>query len=114
MIDIVSIVLKKFIVNKKYIKKRISQLKHKESKNATYYRSIFYRRVLGECGFDLKVKSGVTFDYYENIFIGNRVSIQANCFFSAYGGITIGNNVSFGPSVMIFTSHHPYDYGVIR
>lgn len=41
--------------------------------------------------------------------VGNRVGINAYCYFGCSGGITIGNDVLFGPGVMLFAEEHNFD-----
>lgn len=57
---------------------------------------------------ELFVLSGVFIEGIEGLKIGNGVSINQDCFISAYGGITIGNKVSIGHRTSILTSEHQY------
>ena len=54
------------------------------------------------------VFSGVFFEGIEQLKLGNHVSINQNCFISAYGGLTIGNNVSIGHRTSVLTTEHLY------
>lgn len=56
----------------------------------------------------LLILSGVFVEGYPNLYLGDRVSINQNCFISCYGGLTIGNDVSIGHSVSILTTDHVF------
>lgn len=73
-----------------------------------------FRRKLKTLGEQVLIRSGVIIGDPQNISIGNRVSIQENCFLSGYGGITIGNDVSIGNGTRIVSSEHQYETGIIR
>ena len=54
------------------------------------------------------VFSGVFFEGMDQLKLGDHVSINQDCFISAYGGLTIGNNVSFGHRTSVLTTEHSY------
>ncbi len=67
-----------------------------------------YRKLGMSAGKNIKISSGVTIDEPHNLILGNDVSIQHNCYLSAYGKLVIGNDVSIGHSTSIVTSTHQY------
>lgn len=73
------------------------------------FRSIVISAIsCGSKGGKFVVLSGVFIEGYENLIIGNDVSINQDCFLSCYGGLTIGNHVSIGHRVSILSSEHQY------
>lgn len=56
----------------------------------------------------ITVKPGVTFEGFENCNLGNRISLNHDCFISAYGGLSIGDDVSIGHRTSIITSTHGF------
>lgn len=49
-------------------------------------------------------------DYGDGIIVGAHSFINFNCVFLDGGLITIGHHTLIGPSVQIYTPHHPIDY----
>ena len=70
-----------------------------------------YRHLLERIGHSCYMKGGVIVSFPEKIKIGDRVSINQNCFINGYGGISIGNDVSIGNDTKILSSEHPYRVG---
>jgi acetyltransferase-like isoleucine patch superfamily enzyme len=58
---------------------------------------------------DLVVMSGVFFEGYQGIRLGQGVSFNQDCFISGFGGITVGNEVSIGHRVSILSTEHCYN-----
>ncbi|MBV7388943.1 sugar O-acetyltransferase [Pasteurellaceae bacterium TAE3-ERU1] len=48
-------------------------------------------------------------DYGENIVVGRRIFVNANCTFLDVARIYIGDNVLIGPNVQLYTATHPLD-----
>ena len=48
-------------------------------------------------------------DFGQGVVIGERVFINAGCFFQAQGGVTIGNDVLIGHKVVLATIDHGLD-----
>ena len=48
-------------------------------------------------------------DYGDNIRLGARAFVNANCVFLDCGNITIGDEVMLGPKVAIYAVNHPID-----
>jgi acetyltransferase-like isoleucine patch superfamily enzyme len=57
----------------------------------------------------LIIMSGVFFEGYQGIKLGQGISFNQDCFISGYGGITIGDEVSIGHRVSILSTEHCYD-----
>ena len=57
---------------------------------------------------NLIVRSNVIIHGFENLKIGNDVSINHGCFISAEGGLKIGDYVSIGHNTSIITTEHSY------
>jgi acetyltransferase-like isoleucine patch superfamily enzyme len=57
---------------------------------------------------NLLILSGVFVEGFPNLYLGNNVSINQNCFLSCYGGLTIGDNVAIGHNVSILTTDHVF------
>lgn len=94
--------------------KRISRYKvrrivHDSSDTAIRRRTKYYSRLFKTMGQGCKIKAGCIIDNPEKIEVGNGVSIQYNCYLSAFGGITIGDDTGLGNGTKIFTTEHPYD-----
>jgi acetyltransferase-like isoleucine patch superfamily enzyme len=56
----------------------------------------------------LNLFPNVFIDGYENLSLGDNVSINRDCHISAGGGLTIGNDVSIGHATTILTSEHSF------
>lgn len=56
--------------------------------------------------YTINIFSGVFFEGIDQLKLGNHVSINQDCFISAYGGLTIGNNVSIGHRTSVLTTEH--------
>lgn len=56
----------------------------------------------------VNIFSGVFFEGIDQLKLGNHVSINQDCFISAFGGLTIGNEVSIGHRTSILTTEHLY------
>ncbi len=56
----------------------------------------------------LIIRAGVTLHDFQNLSLGNDVSINHGCFVSAVGGLTIGNYVAIGHNTSIITTEHSY------
>lgn len=68
------------------------------------------RKMVNKCGD--KVYFGINAEVagWENVYIGNDVSIGNNCnFMTTKAKIYIGDHVMFGPSVHIITGNHIFD-----
>jgi acetyltransferase-like isoleucine patch superfamily enzyme len=60
-------------------------------------------------GKDVYVDPPFRCDYGYNIWIGNNVVIEANCFISDARGVTIGDGTLIGPNVTIMGKVYPYE-----
>jgi len=92
----------------------IEATRYNDSRIANRIRAKCYKNLVNVYGESIKIKSGVIIKEPYNLNLGNKISIQENCFFSCIGGLEIGDNVSFATGTKIFTSRHPYEYGIIR
>jgi len=70
------------------------------------------------CGRNVTITYDSTFNFPENIEVGDNVYIGHQAFISASGGLRIANNISFGPRVSVHTMNGatsiPYDGVSIR
>lgn len=98
----------------KYYNSMIAAHQYSASTRMHKKRAGWYRHLMKEIGEDCYMKSGVVIEYPQNVSIGNRVSIQHNCFISGYGNIQIGSDVSIGNDTKIISSEHPYTGTVFR
>ena len=57
---------------------------------------------------NLFVRANVSIYYFNNLTLGNDVSINHGCFISCYGGLTIGNYVAIGHNTSIITADHGF------
>jgi acetyltransferase-like isoleucine patch superfamily enzyme len=73
------------------------------------FTSSVYRDVLlGRCGRNPRIKTGVMIDAPEQVAVGDGFNIGEYSFISGNGGVTIGDNVIIGHHVSILTSEHNY------
>lgn len=66
------------------------------------------RYALGGRGLDLKVGRRVELQCPSSIFVGDRVTINNDCYLAGDGGLVIGDDVLIGPKCMIFTLNHNF------
>jgi acetyltransferase-like isoleucine patch superfamily enzyme len=64
--------------------------------------------ILGRKHSKLNVFPDVFIDGYQNLSLGDNVSINRDCHISAGGGLTIGNDVSIGHATSILTAEHGF------
>lgn len=72
-------------------------------------RRLVLRRLLRQELDYLMVQAHVHISQYRKLTIGNRVSINHNCFLFCEGGLEIGDAVSIGHNTSILTTEHSYD-----
>lgn len=72
-------------------------------------RRLVLRELLGQELQELFVQANVHISEYRNLRLGNRVSINHNCFLSCEGGLEIGDNVAIGHGTSILTTEHSYE-----
>lgn len=72
-------------------------------------RFIWAKRLSNECGENVYIAKGVEIRNWENIKLGNNVSIQRNCYLDAAGGIEISNDVSIAHHCSIISFEHGWD-----
>lgn len=60
------------------------------------------------CGDNVFIGKGVEIKGWENMVVGNNVSIHNNCYIDASGGLKIGNNVSIAHQSSILTFEHTW------
>ena len=58
--------------------------------------------------FTINIFSGVFFEGLDKLTLHDHVSINQDCFISAFGGLIIGNHVSIGHRTSILTTEHLY------
>jgi maltose O-acetyltransferase len=63
--------------------------------------------LFGKSGRGLYIEPPFYCDYGENIYLGDNVYMNANCFILDCAKITVGNNVMFAPNVQIYAATHP-------
>lgn len=61
-----------------------------------------------ECGDNIYIASNVVIKNFNNISIGNNVSIHEFCYIDGIGGLVIGNNVSIAHNTSIITFEHTF------
>ena len=59
---------------------------------------------------NLEILSPFQVDYGYNVFLGNNVFVNHDCYFMDGGKIFIGDNVFIGPSCGLYTAVHPLDF----
>lgn len=70
----------------------------------------YKRSLLGKCGKKVKIGKHTRIEGWENVEIGNHVSIGVDCvFLTTRAKVIIGNHVIFGPDVSIITGNHRID-----
>src|SRR6187401_1096396 len=70
-------------------------------------RETLLRKMLGKVGLNIDIQTPFFVDYGTHIEIGDNFFANFNCVFLDCNYIKIGNNVMMGPSVQIYTAHHP-------
>ncbi|MCC8036007.1 MAG: acyltransferase [Rikenellaceae bacterium] len=65
--------------------------------------------MIARCGRNVKIADGVRILNWQNLDIGDNVSINTGCYIDAAGGIIIGNNVSIAHHSTILSSTHTWD-----
>lgn len=93
--------------------RRIDRFRYNNDPKLFYKRVEWFRPLLKSVGEQCNMKSGVLIERAEHVSMGDRVSIQHNCFISGYGGVSIGNDVSIGCDTKILSSEHPYRGGEV-
>lgn len=69
---------------------------------------------LKRCGRDFQVACGVTFNFPQQIEIGEHVYLARGCWLHGSGGIVIEDEVQFGPYVVVITGDHGLENGSYR
>ncbi|WP_434796099.1 sugar O-acetyltransferase [Staphylococcus equorum] len=59
---------------------------------------------------NLEILSPFQVDYGYNVFLGNNVFVNHDCYFMDGGKIFIGDNVFIGPKCGLYTAVHPLQY----
>ena len=67
------------------------------------------KRLAKTCGDNVYIAANVEIKKWENLCIGNNVSIHRCCYIDAVGGITIGNDVSIAHQSSIISFEHTWD-----
>lgn len=68
------------------------------------------KKMLSSCGKQVSFGRGFTANGYENISVGNDVSIGERCMMlSTRAKIVVGDHVMFGPQVSVITGNHITD-----
>lgn len=57
---------------------------------------------------NLFVRANVSIYCFNNLILGNDVSINHGCFLACYGGLTIGNYVAISHNTSIITAEHGF------
>jgi maltose O-acetyltransferase len=70
-------------------------------------RETLLQRMLGKTGSNIDIQTPFFYDYGNNIFIGDNFYANFNCVILDCSNVHIGNNVMLGPSVQVYTAHHP-------
>ena len=71
-------------------------------------RYMVLRRLAERCGENIRVGPRVDIGNWENLRIGDNVSIHPGCYLEAAGGITIGNDVSIAHHTSILSTNHTW------
>lgn len=61
-----------------------------------------------KCGDNIFIGRGVIIKNFENLTIGNNVSIHASCYIDASGGVVIGDDVSIAHQCSIISFEHQW------
>jgi acetyltransferase-like isoleucine patch superfamily enzyme len=64
------------------------------------------KKLAKRCGEPVFIGRGCTIRYWENLEVGNFVSINEQCHIEAAGGITIGDKVSIAHHVSLLSANH--------
>jgi maltose O-acetyltransferase len=70
-------------------------------------RERFLRALLGRCGDRVWIEPPFFCDYGIHTHLGDDVYLNFNCVFLDCARIEVGENVKLGPSVQLYTAHHP-------
>ena len=57
---------------------------------------------------NLFVRANVSIFYFDELTLGNDVSLNHGCFLSCYGGLSIGDFVAIGHNTSIITTEHSF------
>lgn len=69
-------------------------------------RVFFLQPLLGKCGSNVNIQSGVTMYPFYNISIGDNSGIGKDSLIIAPALVEIGENVIIGPQLVIYTANH--------
>jgi acetyltransferase-like isoleucine patch superfamily enzyme len=61
------------------------------------------------CGNVVAIGPGVEIRGWNNLCLGDHVSVHRGCYLDATGGLTIGSNVSIAHQTTILTTNHTWD-----
>lgn len=103
-IEILTKFIPKFLFNLIYNMTSIS-----EGKLSLLIRYLYVRKYSAECGTNIFIGRGVTLKNINSLYLGNNISIHANCYLDAYGKIIIGSNVSIANQTSIISFNHTYE-----
>lgn len=88
------------------------QIKLYNEQESELHRTALLKKILGEVGKNVEIKSPFLCDYGYNIKIGNNVFVNYNCTFLDCNRIEIGDNVLIAPNVQMYAATHPTDYNI--
>ena len=72
-------------------------------------RYVLARRLAKRCGDNIALFEGTHVLHWENIELGDHVSIHPMCYIDGAGGLRIGSNVSIAHGTSIITFDHDYE-----
>ncbi len=77
-------------------------------------RGYMLRPFLASCGSGLQIAKGVLINMPSNMHVGNDVYIAHDVWINATGGLFIGHNVIISPKVVLATTKHVYENGMVH
>lgn len=87
--------------------RRLTRLFNASSEDEDKLRASLLCELLGAMGTNVLIEPSFSCDYGSNIHLGDDVAINFNCVVLDCTTVQIGDHVLFGPSVQIYTAHHP-------
>ncbi len=89
--------------------RRLTRLYNATNEEDEAARANLLREMLGVVGQSPYIEPPFRCDYGANIFAGDRLYINFGCVILDCAAVHFGDDVKLGPSVQIYTAHHPLD-----
>lgn len=107
---IVSISVSIFSILPKSIRKWLYRLCRNISGNfGVFIRYVLLKKLIKNCGENVSIREMVIIKDFDNLEIGNNVSIHPFCYIDAHGGILIADDVSIAHGSSILSTNHTWE-----